>query len=338
MNRPLGGVSTRLRKYSVWVRRMLPARCMLLSLHTWERHVRSAIMADTGKILITGATGNVGSAVVDNLSTTDVSLRALAHDESKAQSLRDRGVEVVVGDFLKPETLVSALEGVRTVFLLTPIHPGQVSQASNVIKAAKDSGNDPRIVRLSVHQASHEAPTRNSRQHAEIENELASSGLPYTFLRPQSFMQNTLMAARTVASEGRIYQPFKNGKLGMIDARDIGEVAAKVLTEERHEGKTYTLTGPAAISFHDIAEMLSEVLRKKVDYVPISLEKAKEAMLGMGLSEWKTEVLIEYARAHSQGYSNFTTENVEQLTGHTATSYREFATDFAQAFGGARPE
>jgi hypothetical protein len=79
--------------------------------------------------------------------------------------------------------------------------------------------------------------------------------------------------------------------------------------------------------------MLSEVLGKKVNYVPISLEKAKEAMLGMGLSEWKAEVLIEYARAHGQGYTNFTTDDVEQLTGHTATSYREFASDFARAFG-----
>jgi uncharacterized protein YbjT (DUF2867 family) len=292
-------------------------------------------MADTGKILITGATGNVGSAVLDILSSTDANLRALVHDEPKAQSLRDRGVEAILGDFLEPESLAPALEGVGTVLLITPIHPEQVRQAANVIEAARDSDNDPRIVRLSVAQASHEAPTKNSRQHAQIEEELISSGLPYTLLRPTTFMQNTLATARAVASEGRIYQPFKDGKLGMIDARDMGKVAAKVLTEEGHEGKTYTLTGPAAISFYEIAEMLSEVLGKKVDYVPISLEKAKEAMLGMGLSEWKAEVLIEYARAHSEGYSNFTTEDVEQLTGHPATSYREFATNFARAFGGA---
>jgi uncharacterized protein YbjT (DUF2867 family) len=292
-------------------------------------------MADTGKILITGATGNVGSAVLDILSSTDANLRALVHDEPKAQSLRDRGVEAILGDFLEPESLAPALEGVGTVLLITPIHPEQVRQAANVIEAARDSDNDPRIVRLSVAQASHEAPTKNSRQHAQIEEELISSRLPYTLLRPTTFMQNTLATARAVASEGRIYQPFKDGKLGMIDARDMGKVAAKVLTEEGHEGKTYTLTGPAAISFYEIAEMLSEVLGKKVDYVPISLEKAKEAMLGMGLSEWKAEVLIEYARAHSQGYSNFTTEDVEQLTGHPATSYREFATNFARAFGGA---
>src|SRR5215207_6839136 len=292
-------------------------------------------MADSGKILLTGATGNVGSSVLDILGTTDTNLRALAHDESKAQSIKDRGVEAVVGDFLEPETLVPALQGESTVLLITPIQPEQVTQASNVIKVAKDSGNDPRIVRLSVHQASHEAPSRNSRQHAQIEDELRSSGLPYTLLRPTTFMQNTLATARTVASEGRIYQPFKDGKLGMIDVRDIGEVAAKVLTEEGHEGEVYTLTGPAAISFYEVAEALSEVLGKEVRYVNISLEDAKRAMLNMGLSEWRADVLVEYAKAHSEGYSNFTTDDVEQLTGHTAASYREFATDFAQAFGGA---
>jgi uncharacterized protein YbjT (DUF2867 family) len=295
---------------------------------------RGKVMADNGKILVTGATGNVGGTVLNHLGTTDVDLRALTRDESKAQSLRDRGVEAVVGNFLEPETLAPALEGVSTVFLLTPISPGQVPQASNVIKAAKASDNDPRIVRLSVHQASHEAPSRNSRQHAEIEDELTSSGLPYTLLRPQSFMQNTLIAAPTVAAQGKIYQPFKDGKLGMIDVRDIGEVAAKALTEQGHEGKVYTLTGPAAISLHDVAEALSDVLGKEVSYVNISLEKAKGVMLDRGFPAWRADVLIEYAKAHSEGYSDFTTEDVERLTGRPATSYRKFASDFQQMFGG----
>jgi uncharacterized protein YbjT (DUF2867 family) len=295
---------------------------------------KGKVMAATGKILLTGATGNVGGAVLNNLSTTDVDLRVLTRGESKAQALRDRGVEAIVGDFLKPETLGPTLEGVSTIFLLTPIHPDQVPQASNAIKAAKESGNEPRIVRLSVHQASHEAPTRISRQHAEIEDELTSSGLPYTLLRPQSFMQNTLMAAQTVASEGQIYQPFKDGKLGMIDARDIGEVAAKVLTEEAHEGKVYTLTGPATISFYDVAEALSEVLNKEVSYVEISLEKAKGAMLNRGIPEWRADALNEYAKAHSEGYSDFTTNDFEQLTGHPATPYKSFASDFEQMFRG----
>ncbi len=289
-------------------------------------------MANSGKVLITGATGQVGGALLDNLGNADIDSRALTRDESKAEWLEGRGVEVVVGDFLEPETLGSALEGVSTVFLATPIHPEQITQATNVIEAARGSGNDPRIVRLSVHQASHQAPTRISRQHAEVEDTLAASGLPYTLLRPQSYMQNTLMAAPTVASEGRIYQPMKEGRLGMIDARDIGEVAAKVITEEGHEGKTYTLTGPAAISFHDIAGALSEVLGEEVTYIPVPPERSKEAMLGRGIPEWIADALNEYAKAHSKGYSDWTTDDFEGLTGHSATSYKEFATDYERSF------
>jgi uncharacterized protein YbjT (DUF2867 family) len=291
-------------------------------------------MTNGAKILVTGATGKVGGALLDNLANDDVDLRALVRDESKAESLEGRGVEAVLGDFLKPETLGPALEGVSDVFLLTPIHPQQVTQATNVIEAAKGSGNDPRIVRISVHQASHDAPPRISRQHAEIEDALVSSGLPYTLLRPQSFMQNTLMAAPTVASQSKIYQPMKDGRLGMIDARDIGEVAARVLTEEGHEGKVYTLTGPAAISFYDVAEALSEVLDREVNYVPIPPEKAKEAMLGRGIPEWVADALNEYAKAHSEGYSDWTTDDFEALTGHPANSYEEFASDFERVFRG----
>jgi uncharacterized protein YbjT (DUF2867 family) len=289
-------------------------------------------MADSRKILVSGATGNVGTALLSYLDTTENDVRVLTHDESKAQSLRDQGLEVVVGDLSQQDTLGPAVVGVDTVFLLTPPVPEQVSIASNAIKAAKTLGNNPRLVRLSVMQASHDAPTRISRQHAVIEDEIKSSGLPYTLLRPHYYMQNTLMAAHNVASEGRVYQPFKDGKLGMIDVREIGEVAAKVLTEEGHEGKTYTLTGPASISFYDVAEALSEILDKEVEYVDISPDEAKESLLIMGFSEWMVEALNEYAKAYGEGYGDFTTDDVEHLTGHPATSYKEFASDFAQMF------
>ena len=291
-------------------------------------------MADTGKFLVTGATGKVGSSLLKHLDTANTDLRALVHDESKAQSLRDRDVETVVGDFLEPVSLGTALEGVSTVFLATPIHPEQITQATNVIEAASASGNDPRIVRLSVHQASHQAPTKISRQHAEIEDTLAASGLTYTLLRPQSYMQNTLMAAPTVASEGKIYQPMKEGRLGMIDARDVGEAAAKVLTEDGHEGKTYTLTSPTTVSFYDVAGVLGEVLGKEVAYVPVPLKRAKEAMLQRGIPELMVDALNEYAKVHSEGYSDWTAEDFERLTGHPATHYEQFASDFEQIFRG----
>ena len=292
-------------------------------------------MADSGKILVTGATGNVGSALLNYLDITENDVRALTHDESKAQSLREQGVEVVAGDLFKPETLGPAFEGVGAFFHLTPVTPEQVSLGNNLTRAAKESGNDPRVVRLSAIKASREDSLRVSRQHAEIEDEIKSSGLPYTLLQPNLYMQNTLMSAKTVASEGKIYQSFKDGKVGMIDVRDIAEVAAKVLTEEGHEGKTYTLTGPESISYHDVSAVLSEILGKEVDYVDVPLEAAKEFMMNMGFPKWMAEAFNEYNKANSEGYGDITTNDVERLTGHPATSYKEFASDFAQVFRGS---
>jgi len=113
-------------------------------------------------------------------------------------------------------------------------------------------------------------------------------------------------------------------------------VAARVLTEEGHDGQTYTLTGPAAISFHDVARILSGILGREVSYLSVSLEKAKETMLARGLSEWLADTLTEYANAHSAGYSDWTTDDVERLTDHRATPYQQFAKDFAMVFLGGR--
>ncbi len=286
-----------------------------------------------GKILVTGATGNVGGGVIASLTATGANVRALVRDESKAQGLRNAGVEVVIGDLDKPETLDAAFTGVDRVFLVTPVGPDQVSLARNGIAAAKRAGS-PHIVRLSA-EAVREMPGALPpipAQHAEIDAELKTSGLPYTILRPHYFMQQTLMAAQTVASDRAVYMPMKEGKLGMIDVRDIADVAVKVLTEAGHEGKTYGLTGPASISIHYIAAGLSKALGKEVKYVDVPLEAAREAMVGMGLSEWFADALNEYNKAFGKGFGDFTTNDVEDITGHPARSYETFARDFSQAF------
>ena len=119
----------------------------------------------------------------------------------------------------------------------------------------------------------------------------------------------------------------------MIDIRDIGEVAAKVLTEDGHQGETYTLTGPATVSFNDVAAGLSKALGKEVSYVDVPLEASREAMLGMGLPEWMVGGYLEYFEAYSQGYGDLTSDDVERVTGKSARSYESFARDFADAFG-----
>ena len=294
-------------------------------------------MTNSGKILVLGPTGNVGSALTPRLTAMGADVRVLVRDEpseaSKAQALKDAGVEVFYGDLNDLDTLHAAFKGVDKVFLLIAPGPKGGAMASNAIAAAKQSGN-PHVVNLSVAKAAPNHPSRFGREHGETDIELMESGLPHTFVRAIYFMQNTLPAAQTVASQGAIYMPMKNGKVGIIDARDVAEAVAMVLTSEGHEGESYLLTGPDSISIQDVADTLSKVLEKEVKYVNVPPEAAKEAMLGVGIPEWIADGIIETAGALSEGLGDYTTGDFEKLTGHRANSYETFARDFAQVFGG----
>jgi uncharacterized protein YbjT (DUF2867 family) len=284
-----------------------------------------------GKILVTGATGNVGGAVAMELVSRGVSVRALVRDESRAVGLAGAGVEIVVGDMDVPETLDAALSGVRAVFLATSANPNSTAQVRRVIDAALRA-DKPHVVRLGAAAPAADGPILG-RMHAESDSDLAGSGLPYTLLRPSSFMQNAMMAAPSVISEGAIYMPFKNGRLGLIDVRDLAECAVIALTGDGHEGKTYTLTGPDSISYYDVASALSDAIGKEVKYIDIPLEACREALTGMGLDGWTANAYVEYFDLFGRNGYDFTTDEVEELTGRTPRSISQFAADFAGAFG-----
>lgn len=296
-------------------------------------------MPNPTKILVTGASGQVGSAVVVNLIAMGAEVKALVHDESKVRLFSDVGIEAIAADFEKAETLDAPLSGVDSVFLITPAAPKAVAQAFNVISAAQQAGK-LQIVRLSSYEVAFDHPTILGRQHSEIEGMLKDSGLPYTILRPAFFMQNTMMAARTVTLGcpycqcGILSMPLKDSYLNMIDVRDVGEAAARVLSSCGHEGKIYTLTGPTPISCQEAAERLSIALRKEVKYLNIPLSVSREVMLGMGVPAWAADARNEFFKAHWNGCGDFTTDDVKVLTGHQARSYEEFAKDFASVFGG----
>ena len=289
-------------------------------------------MATIGKVLVTGATGNTGSGLVPALRRAGVDVRVIVRDPSKVQSLADMGVEVVIGDLDKPETIVPTVKGVDKIYLLTWNGPSQAQQAENVIKAARQAGN-PHIVRHSMWGSE---KSRIIQQGNQVEEAVKSSGLPWTMLRPTFFMQNTMMAAPTISSGGVIYWDMKEGKLGMIDVRDIVDVALAVLTGSGHEGKSYILTGPAAISFHDVAAALSKVLGKEIKYVSVPGEAALKSMTAMGVPEWIAHGYVELSEGFSENFANSVTDNVSKLSGHPARSFEQFARDFTQAFGGTK--
>ena len=219
------------------------------------------------------------------------------------------------------------------VFLLTPQHPNQATLGKNGIAAAKRAGN-PYIVRSSAMVPAPALQTSLGRHHAEIEAELKASGLPYTIIKPTFFMQNTMMAAQTVASDGVIYMPFKDGKVGMIDVRDIVDVATRVLTSDGHEGRTYTLMGPESISFHDVAAGLSKALGKDLQYIDVPSEAGRQSMMEKGLPDWLAEEFRELIVNFAEGGADFTTSDVEFVTGKRARSYEQFVRDYAETFGG----
>ena len=284
------------------------------------------------KVLVTGATGNTGSLLVPALLRAGVDVRILVRDEAKAKPLKDLGAEVVLGDLDKPETILPAVKNVDKIYLLTWNGETQLQQAINVIDAAKKSGN-PHIVRHSMWGSEN---SRIIKQGYKIEEILKESGLPWTILKPTFYMQNTMMAAQTISSDGVIYWNMKDGKLGMIDLRDIAEAAFAVITGEGHEGKSYILTGPEAISFNDVANTFSHVLHKEVKYINVPDEASLQSMTGMGMPEWIAEGYIELMQGFSENFADSTTKNVEILTGHPARSFEQFADDFAHVFGGEK--
>ena len=286
-------------------------------------------MGTTTTVLVTGATGNIGSGLIPELQAAGVSVRALVRDAAKAAALQAQGVGTVLGDLDRPETLDAALAGVDKVFLLTWNGPTAPQQARNIIGAAQRAGR-PHIVRIAAHGTD---GSRIVRDHLVVEEELKASGLPWTMLRPTFFMQNLMMAAPSVASDGMMYLPFKTGRVGMIDVRDIVDVAARVLTTDGHAGQTYILTGPQAVSLQEVAGALSAALGKPVTYVDIPREAAKQFMMGMGMPEWIADGYAELFEGFANNFASRVSPDVARVTGRPGRGIAQFARDFAPVFG-----
>jgi uncharacterized protein YbjT (DUF2867 family) len=291
----------------------------------------------TRTVLLTGATGMVSSALIQSLKGAQgLKLRALVRDSKKGEALARQSIEPVAGDLDEPESLGKAFEGVSDLWLLNAVSPRQPENSMNALWAAKRAGVE-RVVRMSAIGAAHDAPSRNGRLHVLSDAELMASNLKWTILRPHFFMQNLLMSAPSIAQQGMLYLAMGQGKLGMIDARDIADFAARVLTSapEQHHGKVYTLTGPASISFQEAAAQLSQGIDKPVAYVPVSQEAARQSMLDMGLPAWLVGMLIEYGSAYSDDWGDFTTPHIQEILGRPARGVLDFARDHASAFRSA---
>jgi uncharacterized protein YbjT (DUF2867 family) len=294
-------------------------------------------MADKiSTVLVTGATGTVSTAVLRALKgRPGLRLRALVRDPAKGPGLQKEGVEVVAGDLEEPDSLPEAFEGVDILWLLTPASALEPSMGSNAVFAAKRA-KVKHIVRNSAIKAGHDAPNRNGRLHALVEEAVKASGIPWTILRPHYYMHNLLSSAASVASDGMLYMNMGEAPVGMIDARDVGVFAAKVIEHpQRHAGKVYTPTGPESIDMASAAATLSRVVGTQVNYVALPPDAAQQAMLGFGLSRWFVGNVVDYGRVYADGWGDFVTSDFKDVTGHEPRSFAQFAADYAPAFGGS---
>ena len=224
-------------------------------------------------ILITGASGNVGKEVVKQIAQTGAQVRAAFQSEGKALAVPS-GVETVTVDYNQPETLRVALEGVDRVFLVGP----PTAELPELERKAMDV-----IVRSDVRQVVKLSAMGGRdaifpRQHAESEAYIQSSDVPYTFLRPNGFMQNLVnYNAATINTQNAFYGSEGDGRVSQIDLRDVAAVAVKTLTENGHAGNTYTLTGPEAVTNTEIAQLLSSALGREIRFINLTPSQLKEA-------------------------------------------------------------
>jgi uncharacterized protein YbjT (DUF2867 family) len=285
-------------------------------------------------ILVTGAGGTVGSEVLTQLREQGAQVRAGFNNPEKAARAKQQGIDAVVLDFADRASIAAALKGVNRVFLLGPTVPNQTELESNVVEEAKKA-SIKHIVKLSVLGASEEKFTL-AKWHRAVERKIESSGLAYTFLRCNEFMQNTInYYLPTIKTDGAFYLPTKDSKNSVIDVRDIAAVAVKALTTSDHENKAYELTGPEALSHEQIAQKLSAASGAQIKYVDISETAYKESSLAAGIPEFYVNVLLNLYRFYVAGEAKKLSKDVERVLGRKPRSFDEFARDHAQAFKAA---
>lgn len=276
------------------------------------------------RVLVTGATGTIGSTLVPELCRLGVRTRAFVRDPDRARGLQQAGAELAIGSFEDEGSLASAMRGVDTMVLITPPQERAREYAAEAIEAARDSGVE-RIVRISVIRADPHGPTDNVQQHGDTDARVQASGLRWTILRPHFFMQNLLMSIPTLRDDGSLYWGMGEGRLGMIDARDIADATTAVATSDAVDGRVYTLTGPASITFHEVARAFGDALEQPISYVPVSLDAVEESLRAFGTSDWFARMMRDYSQAYSENWGDFVTDDLRTLTGHAPRSIDDFA-------------
>ncbi|MBO9616994.1 MAG: SDR family oxidoreductase [Dyadobacter sp.] len=278
-------------------------------------------------IFLTGATGAVGSQLVQQLSSLNIGFKALVRTPEQAGQLNKLpNAEAIIGDLAEPTTFEHALTGIEKAFLLTNSSEQAESLQMGFVEAAHRAGVG-HIVKLSQFAADESSPVRFLRYHARVENRIRELGLGYTFLRPNLYMQGLLAFKEQIRYHGQFFAAIGQARVSLVDVRDIAAIAAVALTEPGYEDQIYDITGPEALSHYQLAETLSHVLGKPVNFIDVSPAQMEQALAGAGFPEWQIGGLIEdyahYAREEAAAVS----DAVARVTGRNAIGFEQFVKD-----------
>jgi len=284
-------------------------------------------------ILVTGATGTNGRLVVQALLSAGVRVRAMVQEVSKAADLERVGAELAVADFDRADTLDAALAGIERSLLLSAVDRRLVERETRFVERAKRAGLR-HLVKFSAIGAHPAASFTFGRQHGTAERMIMESGLAFTFVQPNFFMQNLLWSAETIKTRGELSSTLGSTPVSHVDARDIAAVIAAALTDplDRHEGRIHLVTGPAALSFDQVADTFARVLGRPVRYRNLGDEELKSGLLAASQSDWQATALVELNVYARQGHASVVTDTVDRVTRRPARSLEQWLRDHARAF------
>ena len=279
-------------------------------------------------ILVTG--GNIGNLVAEELASRSFAVRVLAKTVKQNPKWEKAKIEQIAVDMASIPSMLPAFEGVDRFFSVTPFVENLAELGVNTIQAAKQAGVR-RIVRSSFIGAS-ESWIALGRAHKAVEKAVEASGIPYTILRPNTFMQSYAMNSLSIKSDSAFYMPQGEGRVSLVDVRDVAALAVAVLTQEGHERRIYDVTGAEALSNNDVADKLSLTLGKQVHYVDVSTAQAEQSMRDAGLPAWMVSSLLELFQFSKRGDAAHVSDSINKILSRSPLTFEQFLQDNRELF------
>lgn len=281
-------------------------------------------------ILVTGATGQIGSESIRLMSDKGASVRAFVRDTNKAKQIFDENkVSIFEGDFERKDTIDRAMDSIDTLLLITP---AIVSQEIEIIDSAVKQGVK-HIIKITNHKATEDSPVERRRDHGKVEAYLKNTGVHYTLLAPNFLMQNLKYLAPEIKENHSFTMSAGDGRIGMIDSKDVSAVAATIAMQPHlHENKTYLLTGPKLVDYYEVADELSGLLGYKIDYNNISLDEHLDILLKQGIPEVVAKSNIQVFDLFSKGDGEWLSTTVEDITSHKPRNLHQFLAENIDQF------